>query len=399
MRQSVVVYKLPMMALPLPLQPSPTYIVQTPVKRSNSADGMMFGAPGKCPMCSGFLRFSGGMYRCHGYGASVLTLLVNLNVLIKGKWKVPDETNNDGLHHKKQKNKPVRILLPPPSASPSQAANGQSQISNVDSLADLKVSIAGLPQESMEEWKEKIKEAGGVFHAKIKNDTNCFVVSGELDARGAEMRKARPAMMEFEIEMLLGKLSKSNIQKGFEALTDTQNLLNNSAYDPSDKESLVIDARFHEILKVKMLEALEDIEIASRLVGFDVNSDDEKYKKLNCDILPLPHDGEDFRLIEKYLLITFGKGIYFADLVSKSAQYCFTDNKNSIGLMLFIYRKLPRGKHSTKGLGKKVPKQSDFVKWKDDIIVPCGKPAPSNVQASELMYNEYIVYNTAQEED
>ncbi|PRQ19913.1 putative NAD(+) ADP-ribosyltransferase [Rosa chinensis] len=30
----------------------------------------------------------------------------------------------------------------------------------------------------------------------------------------------------------------------------------------------------------------------------------------------------------------FGKGIYFADLVSKSAQYCYTDKKNPVGLML-----------------------------------------------------------------
>ncbi|KAJ0086923.1 hypothetical protein Patl1_07160 [Pistacia atlantica] len=30
-----------------------------------------------------------------------------------------------------------------------------------------------------------------------------------------------------------------------------------------------------------------------------------------------------------------GKGIYFADLVSKSAQYCYIDKKNPVGLMLF----------------------------------------------------------------
>ena len=30
----------------------------------------------------------------------------------------------------------------------------------------------------------------------------------------------------------------------------------------------------------------------------------------------------------------FGKGIYFADMVSKSANYCFTSPANSIGLML-----------------------------------------------------------------
>ncbi|KFL90574.1 Poly [ADP-ribose] polymerase-1 [Acetobacter malorum] len=63
----------------------------------------------------------------------------------------------------------------------------------------------------------------------------------------------------------------------------------------------------HLSWQVKMLEALQDIEIASRLVGFDADSDDsldEKYKKLRCDIDPIPHDSEDYRLIEKYLLTT-----------------------------------------------------------------------------------------------
>lgn len=58
--------------------------------------------------------------------------------------------------------------------------------------------------------------------------------------------------------------------------------------------------------------------------------------------------------------------------------------------------KPPVGKHSTKGLGKKMPQESEYVKWRDDVVVPCGKPVSSNVKASELMYNEYIVYNTAQ---
>lgn len=58
--------------------------------------------------------------------------------------------------------------------------------------------------------------------------------------------------------------------------------------------------------------------------------------------------------------------------------------------------KPPKGKHSTKGLGKKVPQDSEFAKWRGDVTVPCGKPVSSKVKASELMYNEYIVYNTAQ---
>ncbi|XP_024981698.1 poly [ADP-ribose] polymerase 1 [Cynara cardunculus var. scolymus] len=315
----------------------------------------------------------------------------------------------------------------------------------------------------------------------------------------------RAAMMEFEInmaEMPLGKLSKSNIQKGFEVLTELQNLLNKAADNPAVKESMIVDAsnRFFTVIpsvhphvikdeddfksKVKMLEALQDIEIASRLVGFDVDNDDsldDKYKKLQCEMVPLPHDSEDYRLVEKYLQTThapthtdwaleleevftverrgefdkfapykdklknkmllwhgsrltnfvgilsqglriappeapatgymFGKGIYFADLVSKSAQYCFTDKKNPVGLMLLsevalgemhelkkakYMDKPPKGKDSTKGLGKKIPNESEHVKWKDDVVVPCGKPVSSNVKASELMYNEYIVYNANQ---
>ncbi|GJV27547.1 poly [ADP-ribose] polymerase 1, partial [Tanacetum coccineum] len=107
----------------------------------------------------------------------------------------------------------------------------------------------------------------------------------------------------------------------------------------------------------------------------------------------------------------FGKGIYFADLVSKSAKFCKSDKKNPVGLMLLsevalgdIYElkkeeymdKPPKGKDSTKGLGEKIPDESEHVKWRDDVVVPCGKPVSSNVKATELMYNEYIVYNPDQ---
>ncbi|CAN6197578.1 unnamed protein product, partial [Urochloa humidicola] len=139
----------------------------------------------------------------------------------------------------------------------------------------------------------------------------------------------RAAMTEFEInmsEMPLGKLSKENIQKGFEALTEIQNLLKNTADQAlAVRESLIVAAsnRFFTLIpsihphiirdedelmiKAKMLEALQDIEIASKLVGFDNDNDeslDDKYMKLHCNITPLPHDSEDYKLVERYLLNT-----------------------------------------------------------------------------------------------
>ncbi|TXG63792.1 hypothetical protein EZV62_010786 [Acer yangbiense] len=412
------------------------------------------------------------------------------------------------------------------------------EFSKSDAICEFKrlfLEKTGNPWETWEQKQNFEKKPGRFFPLDIDYGVNRQVskkkqndADSKLAAPVIELMKMlfnvetyRAAMMEFEInmsEMPLGKLSKNNIQNGihlhnfcllgamlkicFEALTEIQNLFNNNVLDNSIKESLIVDAsnRFFTVIpsihphvirdeddfksKVKMLEALQDIEIASRLVGFDVDNDDsldEKYNKLHCDISPLPHDSEEFRLIEKYLLTThapthtewsleleevfsleragefdkfapyrqklknrmllwhgsrltnfvgilsqglriappeapatgymFGKGIYFADLVSKSAQYCYTEKKNPVGLMILsevalgeVYElkkakymdKPPEGKHSTKGLGKKIPQESEYVKWRDDVTVPCGKPVPSNVRASELMYNEYIVYDTAQ---
>ncbi|XP_054714565.1 poly [ADP-ribose] polymerase 1-like [Uloborus diversus] len=106
----------------------------------------------------------------------------------------------------------------------------------------------------------------------------------------------------------------------------------------------------------------------------------------------------------------FGKGIYFADMVSKSANYCFANKQNSTGLMLLcevalgnMYEKpyaeyitqLPPDKHSTKGLGHTVPDPTDKV-FLGDVEIPYGKPSPSNVGQSQLLYNEYIVYDVNQ---
>ncbi len=67
----------------------------------------------------------------------------------------------------------------------------------------------------------------------------------------------------------------------------------------------------------------------------------------------------------------FGKGIYFADMVSKSANYCLATKFNNIGLLLlcevalgdmnekivsdFNAHLLPSNKNSTKGLGQTAP--------------------------------------------
>ncbi|OXU23091.1 hypothetical protein TSAR_015014 [Trichomalopsis sarcophagae] len=108
----------------------------------------------------------------------------------------------------------------------------------------------------------------------------------------------------------------------------------------------------------------------------------------------------------------FGKGIYFADMVSKSANYCCTNSQNSTGLLLLCdvalgnmyerynadyIEKLPHGKHSTWGRGKTMPDPEKSVKLKSGVEVPCGPSIQADLkERSSLLYNEFIVYDVAQ---
>uniref|UniRef100_A0A4W3HYA8 Poly [ADP-ribose] polymerase n=1 Tax=Callorhinchus milii TaxID=7868 RepID=A0A4W3HYA8_CALMI len=106
----------------------------------------------------------------------------------------------------------------------------------------------------------------------------------------------------------------------------------------------------------------------------------------------------------------FGKGVYFADMVSKSANYCHTSQADPVGLILLaevalgnMYElkranhitKLPKGKHSVKGVGKTAPDPNASIKL-DGIEVPLGKGVQTPATDSSLLYNEYIVYDVAQ---
>lgn len=110
----------------------------------------------------------------------------------------------------------------------------------------------------------------------------------------------------------------------------------------------------------------------------------------------------------------FGKGVYFADMSSKSANYCYPYN-NSTGFLVLAEvalgecneklksdsnaAKLPKNKMSVKGVGEIGPDPKQFITIDDDVIVPCGKQIDQpevKGKAHDLCYNEYIVYNTNQ---
>uniref|UniRef100_A0A3Q3LC20 Poly [ADP-ribose] polymerase n=1 Tax=Labrus bergylta TaxID=56723 RepID=A0A3Q3LC20_9LABR len=224
--------------------------------------------------------------------------------------------------------------------------------------------------------------------------------------------------------------------------------------------------------KIALLEALGDIQIAVKMVQSSGDGDehplDRQYSSLKCQLQALDSGCEEYTVIEKYLQSThapthsdytmtvldifsvdrdgesnnflsqlhnrtllwhgsrlsnwvapvtgymFGKGIYFADMSSKSANYCFANQNNHVGLLLlsevalgdcnelldadYEAANLPAGKHSTKGLGQTGPDPKNSVTL-DGMTVPMGpgvKTKLARQNAYSLLYNEFIVYNPAQ---
>ncbi|ORY06965.1 PARP-domain-containing protein [Basidiobolus meristosporus CBS 931.73] len=114
----------------------------------------------------------------------------------------------------------------------------------------------------------------------------------------------------------------------------------------------------------------------------------------------------------------FGKGVYFADCVSKSANYCYTDRNYREALMLLcevaLGDMLPlyqasyeadkevqdANKNSTLGMGRMEPNPAETVTTPEGLEIPFGKVGVREDKKARnrcsLLYNEYIVYNTAQ---
>ncbi|KAH9730481.1 poly (ADP-ribose) polymerase 2 [Citrus sinensis] len=301
----------------------------------------------------------------------------------------------------------------------------------------------------------------------------------------------------------LGKLSKSTILKGYDVLKRIADVIH-----PPDRRKLeelsgefytviphdfgfkkmrdfVIDTPQKLKLKLEMVEALGEIEVATKLLEDDTEIQADPlyshYQRLHCQLTPLEVDSLEFSLIANYLLNThakthsaysvdivqifrveregeterfrkfsnsknrmllwhgsrltnwtgilsqglriappeapatgymFGKGVYFADMFSKSANYCYASPSATAGVLLLcevalgdmselLYAnydadKLPDGKLSTKGVGQTAPDPLEAETLEDGVIVPLGKPKEQLNSKGHLLYNEYIVYNVDQ---
>uniref|UniRef100_A0A7J7RUZ9 Poly [ADP-ribose] polymerase 1 n=1 Tax=Myotis myotis TaxID=51298 RepID=A0A7J7RUZ9_MYOMY len=205
-----------------------------------------------------------------------------------------------------------------------------------------------------------------------------------------DVESMKKAMVEYEIDlqkMPLGKLSKRQIQAAYSILSEVQQALSQGS---SDSQILDLSNRFYTLIP-------HDFGMKKPPLLSNADSVQAKVEMLD-------------NLLDIEVAYMFGKGIYFADMVSKSANYCHTSQGDPVGLVLLgevalgnMYElkhalhvsKLPKGKHSVKGLGKTTPDPSASITL-DGVEVPLGTGVSSGVDDTSLLYNEYIVYDTAQ---
>ncbi|XP_049378441.1 poly [ADP-ribose] polymerase 2 isoform X1 [Solanum stenotomum] len=321
-----------------------------------------------------------------------------------------------------------------------------------------------------------------------------------------DINMMRQQMMEIGYnanKLPLGKLSKTTILKGYDVLKNIADVIGQSnrrlledlssqfyTVIPHDfgfkkMREFVIDTPQKLKHKIEMVEALAEIEVATKLLEDNTDIQEDplyyQYEQLRCKLVPVEVGSQEFLMIESYMKNThakthsgyavdivqvfrasrdgeterfqkfsdtsnrmllwhgsrltnwagilsqglriappeapstgymFGKGVYFADMFSESAIYCYASSAAKNGVLLLCEvalgdmnellsansdaDKLPLGKLSTKAVGATAPDFKEAQILEDGVIVPLGNPKERPNHEGNLLHNEYVVYNVEQ---
>ncbi|KAK9206896.1 hypothetical protein WN943_017178 [Citrus x changshan-huyou] len=333
-------------------------------------------------------------------------------------------------------------------------------------------------------WLERCNT---IVHEKPDSTINIQPQNTKLEPRVAKflslicnISMMKQVMMEIGYnanKLPLGTLSKSTILKGYDVLkriADVIHLPDRRKLEQLSGEfytviphdfgfqkmgDLVIDTPQKLKLKLEMVKALGEIEVATNLLEDDtqiqiakylLNTHAKTHSSYSVDIVQIfrvEREGETERfkkqlsnsknrmllwhgsrltnwtgILSQGLRIAppeapatgymFGKGVYFADMFSNSADYCNASPAATAGVLLLCEvalgdmsellsansdaDKLPDGKLITKGVGQTAPDPLEAETLEDGVTVPLGKPKEQLSSKGHLLYNEYIVYSVDQ---
>jgi len=110
----------------------------------------------------------------------------------------------------------------------------------------------------------------------------------------------------------------------------------------------------------------------------------------------------------------FGKGLYYADVCTKSANYCFATKAQDEGIIMLsevalgeqhvikasnsdLPKGMPKKTISVQGEGRYRPRSSMDETLPDGTVVPLGIPDEDKAYDGVLLYNEFIVYKKHQQ--
>eukprot|EP01126_Amoeba_proteus_P041529 TRINITY_DN4472_c0_g1_i6.p1 TRINITY_DN4472_c0_g1~~TRINITY_DN4472_c0_g1_i6.p1 ORF type:complete len:736 (-),score=193.89 TRINITY_DN4472_c0_g1_i6:181-2388(-) len=223
--------------------------------------------------------------------------------------------------------------------------SGGKKIEDFDDLEDAIKSFESLYYDKTEnEWKKRDsfeKKPNKFFPIEIdystKEKANISDVKSKLDPTLQslislifDVKIIEQSLMEMEIDlkkMPLGKLSKKHIMSGYEVLRAIDTVLDDSdlnerkkhaklvaltnqfytliPHDFGARDPTIIDSKDTLNIKMKLMEALIDIEIAATLLDVEGKEGespiDSNYAKLHTTLKTLEHDSEEFGWISKYL--------------------------------------------------------------------------------------------------
>lgn len=110
-----------------------------------------------------------------------------------------------------------------------------------------------------------------------------------------------------------------------------------------------------------------------------------------------------------------GYGIYFADSISKSYNYCMSSETENIGYVIICevalglnphivtqatHDKCPTAGYTSRiAQGRTVPDPTEMkslILESGEVCIPCGKLVNSSYPNSGFMYNEYVIYDSRQ---
>ncbi|CBZ53813.1 hypothetical protein NCLIV_035940 [Neospora caninum Liverpool] len=321
-----------------------------------------------------------------------------------------------------------------------------------------------------ERKKKKVKKQHSPSSVKVETESALPAAVQDLVQLVFDRGMAARALTEQHLNlerMPIESISKRQLSEGYAILQELQTLLQEAAEKRTTQIFTVrlADAtnRFYNKIphvfarnavppvidslaklraKVEIMEQLLDVSVANSLLdgamknAKDKHPIDAQYDQLKCDL-----ETNWASILSQGLKIApaeapssgymFDKGVYFADLASKSSQYCFATSKNPEGILLLCevalgkpYVRLEadyeaakhceeKGLQSLFGVGKSCPNPKDEVELpsavdEEKVKARTGR-CTANKQALEeakkdeaagadaaLLYNEYVVYNPNQ---